>query len=478
MYKLKSKVLTASIASLFLYVGCGDKTIIEGGSGETDYTATFVLDNDGDGLAKYPFGPDLDDDNDGLLTRLAGGSDVDDEDASVGKTGKGNGQFSTPHFYWGTEDDPEYAAFADFNNDGWLDPMVLESSLHGIGVQLNQGNQIFNTGVHYYTNNEYDDKTPAIGDFNKDGNLDVAVVKSHNGEESEDLAGIKIVWGEGNGYFSGETDITEFGTGAIRAAVTADFNGDGHLDLAASDKSNARLIVSFNDGNGSFGSTATYDINASEYDECCEDTTYTVGALQFGDLNSDGHVDLVVHREQNGSEESGVDTFINDGNGNFTTRYSVNLPVTDDPNRSDMALGDYNGDNALDLAMIGSDDDNVTISFGDNNGSFTSSISYEIGSSFNGKYVYNVSDINGDGHADIIATEEDDEQIAILRGNGDGNFTVGVLDLGYDVDAFGAMVADFNGDKIFDIAIYVDECCEPQAGLYVVYGQSDDLIVK
>lgn len=65
-----------------------------------------------------------------------------------------------------------------------------------------------------------------------------------------------------------------------------------------------------------------------------------------------------------------------------------------------------------------------------------------------------------------------------MLGNGEGNFSVGVIDIGYDVEVYGANVADFNGDGIFDIAISSDESSEPQAGLYVIYGQSDDLVVK
>ncbi len=454
----KYLTLLAILSALFL-VSCSEGDTIYNTIYEDQlYTATFVLDFDGDGLAHYPFGPDMDDDDDGLLVRFAGGSDVDDQDPDIGVTGLGNGLFSTPHFYWGSEDDPEKVGFADFNNDGWLDPFLLESSIYAMGVYLNQGNQVFNTAVHYGIESTYDDDTPALGDFDEDGFLDIAVVGD----------GVKILWGNGDGYFSSHEILTVFGTGLnLTGAISVDFDEDGHLDLAVSDTDSGTVMVAFNDGNGNFGSLQTLTVTNAD----------TVCALKFGDLDGDGHFDIVVPRSTTTEPYQGVSVYLGDGNGNFSSEIvtDFDLRISYDTN---VALGDFNEDGDLDI-IAGGETSDIIIAFGDGDGTFSNATNIDTDlSSFYPYYAYNVSDITGDGHLDAVLTEDGDELIAILKGNGDGTFTIGALDLGYDVEIMGASVADFNGDGIFDIAVSSDESSEPQAGLYVVYGQSDTLVVE
>lgn len=422
------------------------------------YTASFNADFDGDGLKAFPFGPDMDDDNDGFLSRHASGNDVDDQNPDITKTGKGNGLFSAPDFFWGTEDDPEFTGYADFNSDGWLDPFVLESSIQAIGVQINEGNKQINTGIHYGVGSDFDDKYPAVCDLNEDGNLDAVLVGTN----------IKIVWGNGDGYFTHDTDITTFGSGAaITKVLCADFDGDGHLDLAAADNTLDQVIVAFNDGLGAFSAPATLSMAA---------TANTTRGMALGDVNNDKRLDLVVLR-QNGSAAGGVSTFINNGNRTFATEATTDLALATD-NGNDIALGDFNEDGKLDI--IGdheSDTSQLTFAIGDGDGTFSSQSAIELKTSnFNPQFISNITDLNGDGHLDVIATEDGDEQMAILKGKGDGTFIIGVLDIGYDVEVTAAAVEDFNGDGIFDIAVHSDETSEPQAGLYVLWGRADPVV--
>jgi hypothetical protein len=63
----------------------------------------------------------------------------------------------------------------------------------------------------------------AVGDFNGDGNLDLAVANSYS-------TAVSILLGTGTGSFGAKTD---FGTGFSPGRVAVgDFNGDGKLDLA------------------------------------------------------------------------------------------------------------------------------------------------------------------------------------------------------------------------------------------------------
>jgi|GEM_PF-6226619 len=66
-----------------------------------------------------------------------------------------------------------------------------------------------------------------LGDFNRDGNLDMAIGSSPiNG-------GLNIRLGNGTGNFpTGTTSGTSNDIRGITDMLTADFNGDGNLDLA------------------------------------------------------------------------------------------------------------------------------------------------------------------------------------------------------------------------------------------------------
>src|SRR5690348_13490211 len=72
-----------------------------------------------------------------------------------------------------------------------------------------------------------------------------------------------------------------FPTGANpRAVVTADFNGDGRLDLAIADKDSNSVSILLGNGNGTFGSQLTFAAGTGPV------------SLAVGDFNGDGKLDL------------------------------------------------------------------------------------------------------------------------------------------------------------------------------------------
>src|SRR5258708_11198224 len=74
----------------------------------------------------------------------------------------------------------------------------------------------------------------AVGDFNGDGKLDLAVANS-------DSNTVSILLGTGTGSFGPKTD---FGTGAHPLSVAVgDFNGDGKLDLAIANSTDATVSI-------------------------------------------------------------------------------------------------------------------------------------------------------------------------------------------------------------------------------------------
>src|ERR1044071_112068 len=131
-----------------------------------------------------------------------------------------------PKTDFGTGIDPNSVAMGDFNGDGTLDLAVANVQSDTISILLGTGTGTFGAKTDFGTGGQ--PFSVAVGDFNGDGKLDLVAVNSG-------VASISILLGTGAGTFGAKTD---FGTGGTPTSVAvADFNGDGKLDLAVSSRS-------------------------------------------------------------------------------------------------------------------------------------------------------------------------------------------------------------------------------------------------
>src|SRR5579872_2635960 len=155
----------------------------------------------------------------------------------------------------------------------------------------------------------------AVGDFNADGKLDIAV-----GVTNKDGSGeIDIYLGRGDGTFA--KPVKNLTVVANAVMLAADFNGDGKLDLAVLDgRGNTTIFL----GNG-HGKMVQQQVFSSPD-----------GSLTASDFNGDGKLDLVV---------SGSYIYLGNGDGTFATGQAISS------GGGTPAVGDFNGDGHLDLAM-------------------------------------------------------------------------------------------------------------------------------
>jgi FG-GAP-like repeat/Transmembrane protein 131-like N-terminal len=229
-------------------------------------------------------------------------------------------------------------------------------------------------------------------------------------------------------------------TGIGGPVVTADFNGDGKLDLAAVVElftGETDVAVLLGNGDGTFGAVQLYPNGGG------------VQGLQTGDFNGDGIPDLVSLAPQNGSTPSNVAVLLGNGNGTFKSPIVFNL----DQDSSALAVGDFNGDGRLDVVVSQFFANRLEVLLGNGDGSFRAH------QAFGGRHPSGivVGDFNRDGKLDMAVANDTvhPSSVSILLGNGDGSFQPPIsLSGGFFTGTL--LTADFNGDGILDLAGFGD----------------------
>ncbi len=276
----------------------------------------------------------------------------------------------------------------DIDADGDLDMIVANSISWGnmITTFKNNGNGTFAPKVDYMIAN------PAS---------DVAVIKL-NGDTFPDLA---VTF---SNSFNGrvETYVNNGGTGSFSllnsypvgrspgAIVASDLNGDGNPDLATvnADSANSTVDVLLNNGNGTFASRVTYQAGINPTD------------IIAADLTGDGYPDLAVTNRSSNT----VSVLVNHGNGTFASK--VDYAVGTVPRG--LAAVDLTGDGKLELLVANAgvtagpqfgNSDSVSILVKDDTGTFAPKFDYYLG---NAVPLVLGTDMNGDGKADLVVTNE------------------------------------------------------------------------
>jgi len=316
---------------------------------------------------------------------LAATNEVDDTVSIL--LGKGNGAFQS-HADYTTGYGPADVAVGDFNHDGFLDLAVANAgenasgqSADSVSILLGNGDGTFRTHVEYSAG-----RTPvsvAVGDFNGDGNLDLAVVAQYDDA-------VSILLGNGNGTFGPQ--IEYYVSAEPTSVVVSDFNRDGVLDLGVASLGAGTVSILLGNGDGTFQAASDYTAD--------EDPSSLVTA----DFNGDGIPDLAV--ADLGS--STVSVLLGNGDGTFQNQVAYSSGSFPEA----VTAADFNGDGILDLALATEDNlGSVTVLLGNSNGTFQSPIDFPAGAL---PVAVTAADFNNDGLMDAATPDVDANAVSVL----------------------------------------------------------------
>ena len=362
----------------------------------------------------------------------------------------------------------------DFNGDGQADVVTF----NGFVVQVFLGDG--NGGLTLAGNSETVPSAQrfsslAVGDFNQDGKMDLAIVGNDNGTSGN----LNILLGDGLGGFSTANGspyaVGIPGLGARSSAAVGDFNGDGKVDVVVATSNpvlngvdNGSLYLFLGNGRGDFAITASSPLTLS----------LPAYFVTTGDFNNDGKTDLAVTMKTP-ANDFGFGVFLGDGFGGMAQ--TLASPYLLGKNGGSFAfpivVADFDGDGNADIAG-----GNGFVMLGNGSGGFAAAK----GSPFSSLHcsasqsVFAV-DINGDGKLDLVCggSREDPAHVGVGLGDGLGGFTDGsycVLTSFCSLSRVGFLspaisIGDFNGDgKVDVVAVGADSNTPKSSGVSLLLG--------
>ncbi len=324
---------------------------------------------------------------------------------------------------------PPATVVGDFNKDGAPDVAVLSAnSTKNLYILINDGTGALNLA------NTYTLQEPGYGiaaaDLNGDGNLDLVVVSADPINWS-----YSVLLGNGDGSFQPPVFYPQNVFGETPAIVIADFNNDHKPDFAVTAGNSAAVLLG--KGDGTFGAPAYFFDGGGDEGG---------GSIVSADLNGDGKQDIAAA----GPGSAGLAILLGNGDGTFQ---AATFPFTTP--FSGLLTADVNGDGKADLVSTFG----AQVYLGNGNGTFQAPIPIVSTSTVIASVL---ADINRDGKLDLIGGRQISTQSGdrgIFLGNGDGTFGPYILlPFVFSEDDTGNFVqaADMNGDGKQDLIVAQD----------------------
>ncbi|CAF0988346.1 unnamed protein product [Adineta ricciae] len=350
----------------------------------------------------------------------------------------------------------------DFNHDNFLDVVVISSTSNNIRIYFGSVNGTFIEERTYSTGDNSKPTGVTLGDFNHDDRVDIVVCNSGTNN-------IGVFLGLGNGTFM---DQVMFSTGVNSkpsSVIGGDFNKDQRLDIAVANYATNNIVVLLAYSNATFSKQKTYT----------SDSAFQPNSIGIGQFNNDSYSDIVVGDIVN----SFVGIFMGNGDGTFS---NLRTYLSDnDMQPIIVAVGDFNNDGFDDIVIDKYEvsdsttyDDysyhessairEIEIHCGNSNGvfSYLSTLNFELGI---GTLKIVIYDLNNDTYLDIVIGTVDSYYIYAFLGEGKGNFT-SAFRSGTSSSLSRFTVADLNHDGRPDVAVTYSTYINAYGAIGVLFG--------
>jgi Ca2+-binding RTX toxin-like protein len=234
--------------------------------------------------------------------------------------GNGDGTFA-PAASYGVGYYPDSVWYGDFDHNQTLDLVSADSGSGQVSLLLGNGDGTFHAGNSFAVG--WNPGPIRVGDFNQDGLDDVV---TGNLQSST----LSVLFGNSQGGLQSPINLTTTGYYPIQITM-ADFNRDGKLDIASGNHIGDDVSVFLNASNGTFHTPVSYSVGDGVYD------------IEFGDINGDNIIDLVVPAYH----DQVVRMLVGNGDGTFSLSPTTLMAQA---GTTSVALADWDGNGTLDMA--------------------------------------------------------------------------------------------------------------------------------
>ena len=379
-------------------------------------------------------------------------------DIAVVNSGRDNVEILTDHrngtfrkriiYPTGYNSYPRHLLTADFDKNHQLDIAVVNYRKDNLMIILNPGNETATRSFEYSTGNRSFPNALTAGDFNKDGWTDVVITNS-NADNVSVFLGFDYATFTINNTFNINCASPLVPVPPPNYVAVVDFNKDSLWDLVIACQAVGTINILLGNGDGTFRNQSSHLLGISGYD-----TTFFIG-----DFNSDNQLDLGVADLFYGR----IHVLLGNGDGTFahieqSMRYSINYFI---------AVGEFNHDGRQDLVVVKRSEKTIETFLGYGNGSFAEHVFYPMPEGFTEVLI--VDDLNNDHISDLVVANDLEGSIGILLGIGDGTFeNVTIYPTGDDSAPSSAAIGDFNKDNCTDIAALNTD--KKKVGIFFGYG--------
>jgi hypothetical protein len=293
---------------------------------------------------------------------------------------------------------PNDIAIGDFNRDGRLDLAFANHEQKYLTVLLGDGQGGFTPAPNSPFAVEVKPHTHGVAsaDLNGDGNLDLVT-------DSWQTDQVEVLFGDGRGNFRMPGLFFAVGKHPYQRVRVADVNGDGKADIITTNLEGDNVTILLGEDKGGFKPSV-----GSPFP--CGDSPFNFAA---GDVNNDGKLDLAIINSPGSTADrrgqDGLTILLGDGAGGFKMMVGSPFATGKLPNLA--AIGDVNGDRVADIAVSSPEGNNITLFLMSSKSNVASSSTITISGKPKGLAI---RDLNGDGKADIVVTNNGDNTVTVI----------------------------------------------------------------